>query len=249
MKRIIGKLLLENESVLNSYRFEDHRPCGSLEHALVRLEEWQVDEILILNRTNSYNPASDFIRLFKINALPSLRTPVTYGGGVGRLSEAELEELIGSGIERLVISIDSPEYAKTLSSFTHILGAQALVLHIPFLKLDGTFVTRPSRLANKLRELSEISFELGAWSGEVLLTDSMSDGGYGCRESVLAEAANLFRETNVIVGGGISSALDVANLLMHEQIGAVSIGNFINRNENAIQKLRTSQIQDLVRKP
>lgn len=103
LKRIGASLIIDCKILVNSYNFERHLPVGKLIHTVSRLQEFGVDEILILNTSHSANPASDFEELLKEVNNFNLSTPIAYGGGIE--SHFDANSVIRSGADRVVISL------------------------------------------------------------------------------------------------------------------------------------------------
>ncbi len=248
MKRIIGKVLIQDNLVVNSYGFGSYRPCGSPHEAMKRLQEWEIDEILVLNRSHSPNLVRDWHRIFRSKTTFALNTPVTYGGGVLDASSVDIQEIMECGVERLVVALRTKDVLKSLKKIASIVGEQALVLHLPFVEESNKYFIK--RGNHTIAKLEEIANQLKDWSGEIMLTDVVNEGKTGKIRPELLIAASNFEGMNISVSGGITDWEDLKMIFNHNSgVSGGVIGNLHNRQEIAVSKLRNMQMRQLIRMP
>ena len=233
MKKVVASVLVKNDIVVNSIGFSDYRPVSCLAHTLKRLQEWEVDEITVLNLSHTLEPVNDFRRLFSQELLSKIRTPLSYGGGI--VSAEQAESVISAGCERIVLSSRNwtPQTSKDISKN---IGDQAILLHLP-LSHDMSVSTSESH-SNLHQYLNLIPTQ---WGGEIYIKDQGMDG-HSLRleffETLESEIGNL--DTPIIVGGGISTIGQVESLLGLTYVKGVVIGNWLNRHELVIPRLKNT---------
>lgn len=231
--RIIAKVLIRNGQVVNGYQFDTFRPVGSLKYTISRLQEWQVDEILVLNTTHSEKPSLDFLNLFNDSVLQEIDTPISYGGGIRNLAEAH--KIISLGSERIVLSSTVTSDSGFLLNLRDSLGDQSIILHHPFtIKSDTEYLTQQVCL-NNIKSNLPIN-----WDGELLFTDVLHDGSYSSRLNLLSRFDLTTQPIKTIIGGGFTSIEEIALALNSKQFSGVVIGNLFNRIENPIMPLKVN---------
>lgn len=234
MKKIVASILVRNQIVVNSTNFEKYRPIGTLEQILPRLQEWEVDEINVMNITHSQNPLGDFQQLFSEELLSTIHTPLAYGGGI--TSQSSAETVIAAGCERVILS--GSKWTPTESRRISInLGDQAILIHLPLIRSGRRIVLhqRTDTIQEYFQNIPE------DWGGELFLKDKDMDGAVA-RFDFFTEITNLAKnlETPILVGGGISSIEDSRGLLELPYVRGVVIGSWLNRDELVIPRLKKS---------
>lgn len=230
MKRIVASIVIKNNYVVNSYGFRKHLPVGKIENIIERLQEWEVDEISILNISHSNYPERDFENLFNPYLLSKIDTPISYGGGI--VSRDSAEQIIRSGCERVILSAANLSN-RLLEDLSKSVGEQALLVHFPVNSLNLDLDSSEKKNIEFLKLLHE------GWGGELFFKFKTADGS-------LAESKNLIdfinsvpsNFPNFLFGGGISSVLQVRSILEMERVSGVVIGNWFNRDEVVVPKIK-----------
>ncbi len=234
MKKIVASILVRNKIVVNSVNFESYRPIGALKHIIARLQDWEVDEISVLNLTHSQNPLTDFQELFSDTLLSTIHTPLSYGGGITTQSFAE--SVIAAGCERVVLS--GAKWTPAASRQVSInLGDQAILIHIPLVNSGQQFM-----LQHTTQTVQEYFQSIpNDWGGELFLKDKKKDGAVA-RLEFFREIAKVSKDlrTPIIAGGGLSSVEEVNEVLALASIRGVAIGSWLNRDEMVIPRLKRS---------
>ena len=233
MKKIVGSVLVKDSMVVNSIGFSAYRAVSSLEHALIRLQEWEVDEISVLNLSHTSKPVTDFKELFSEELLSRIRTPLSYGGGIDSAQKAE--SVIAAGCERVVLS-GRKWSAQTSKEISVNIGDQAVLIHL----LVNTDMT--ARVENSSVDLmAYLSSIPDSWGGEIYLKVWEADGCSTRFEFFQAlNISDSDLRTPIIVGGGISTNRDAQFLLDLPWVKGLVIGNWLNRDELIVPRLKQS---------
>ncbi len=233
MKKIVASVLVRNQIVVNSTDFSHYKPIGSLLHVISRLQELEIDEIVVLNLTHSENPLEDFRKLFSDEFLATINTPLAYGGGIA--SESAAESLITTGCERIVLSGNkwTPGNSRKISTN---LGDQAVLIHLPLVQ-NGTGVGLNDKLMSAQDYFEDIPAD---WGGELYLKNRDADGN-ASRFEFIDELSPLVNDlqTPILVGGGISCMKDVEKIFELKFVKGVVIGNWLNREELIIPRIKS----------
>jgi cyclase len=234
IKRIAATLVIDSGYIVNSYNFKIHLPVGKLKYTIQRLQEFGIDEIIILNTSHSNSPSKDFIQLLKaINSL-HISTPIAYGGGITCVSDAK--EIIRAGAERVVVSPKLLVNSNTFFEICSYLGEQALVLHVPIKLTINQSEIGDHKLINFQSALNLLPRN---WGGEIMISCVASDGAKfpdWHNVSTILECA--VDSKNLILAGGFANAQDIGRALSFEQVSAVAVGNYLHREELSVKILK-----------
>lgn len=237
-KRISAVVTVRNGNVIKSYGYRKYRPGGGLSPVLRMLDRWEVDEIYVIDISLNKSPSTRTLEMIKNT---KITTPVSYGGGITSVKDAE--KVIRSGCERFVIGRAAYKDKTLCKSIAMRYGAQSVILSLPVSDIDGEL-----RLPNYFND--RVSFEvakriaLSPWISEIFLTDWVNEGSFGAfNENILSRIADGGgMRKDLIVFGGIDSRCG-ESLLCREGIAAVCLGNGNLENElflpGLAERLRT----------
>ena len=234
IKRLSATLVIDSGIVVNSYNFETHLPVGKLSYTLNRLQEFEVDEAVILNTSHTDNPVNDFKEITKSLDSCHISTPLAYGGGITCASEAM--EIVNAGAERVVVSSKSLVNSNELFEMCSYLGDQALILHLPL-----EFVSNEAMVSGKslINLKSIIKILPSHWGGEVMLSFVANDGAkFPNWNNICLTLEDTMGLKNLILAGGFASAEDIGRGLGFEQVSAVAVGNYLHRTELSVTDLK-----------
>jgi len=240
IKRIAATLILDSNQIINAYNFEVHLPVGKLKYTLERLQEFEVDEINILNTSHSNSVVNDLDKLLEDINNWHVSTPLAYGGGISTLTDAVY--VIKSGVERVIISANTFFDFDLFSDICRTLGDQAIILHLPIEFKGGS----PSIRGHSNKLLSDVNALIPInWGGEIMLTIVESDGKKFPNWQNIEDALGIMAgHSNFILAGGFADFKDISAGLSLDQVSAISIGNYLHRVEHSVieikQKIQSS---------
>lgn len=234
--KLVANLLYLEGFLVNKYGFKSYRPIGKILQTLKRLEEIQIDEVTLLNKSHSNNPARDLLAIQDRElGLRRISTPISYGGGISTLKEAE--RVIYSGVERIVLSARQVGTALADEIATKF-GEQAIVFHFPyyFEESDLFFKTSDSTLSGDevLRKLPR------NFGGEVIMTSIKSEGtGEVDIEELKRLIDKVPSEVAKVYSGGIANVNHIDGLSRMGLNGAC-LGNILNTKEVFVLNVKKS---------
>lgn len=244
-KRLIGVVTVKNGWAVQSFGYHRYLPLGKPECLVENLDRWGADEILVqvIDRSAAgFGP--DFTLLGKLARL-GLGTPLIYGGGISTIEQGV--QVIQCGADRITVDALLHDDLSIVMGLGDRLGAQALIASIPMAvgphgpEWFNYRAKTTEPIGNRLNE----AIERGLVS-EVLLTDWRHEGTpYGFDGSLI----DLFpyKKVPLIAFGGISSVEQMRGLLARPNVVAVSIGNFLNYREHAIQQFKEALASAVLR--
>jgi len=248
-KRLVGVVAFKGGQVVKSYGYRFWRPAGRLRTALMNLDRWLVDEILVLDisRKGRVDPAV----VSEIRA-SGISTPLAYGGGIR--SHEDVDCLLAAGCERFVLETMLFESPERVARLADKVGAQALIASLP---LSATTVGRWQVESDYAARWGVADSQLDAanfcracndWPvAEVLAIDSANEGFAGRFSLVSCAGVHPLAELRkgIIWFGGIDPK-QAATLLELNATVAVGFGNVNFEKEFAMRALRRSVLRQRV---
>lgn len=222
-KRIIGSLIVKDGIVVQSLGFRRYLPVGSPEVAVEFLNQWGVDEIVVLDITASKMGEPDYSLVERL--AKKTRVPLAYGGGIRRLEA--MRRLVAGGADKLVINTAVYENLGIVSEAAAVFGQQCIVVSIDV--HEGTNGVTEAITRAKSAE------ENGA--GEILVRCIERDGSKRGFDPLLVEAVASAVQVPVIAAGGCGSATHAADAVA-KGAAAVAIGNMLHFTEHSIVTIK-----------
>ena len=234
IKRLSATVVLDTGLVVNSYNFKTHLPVGRLKYTLRRLQEFEIDEVVILNTSHSNNPIQDFKEILMDVDSWHIATPLAYGGGITCVADAV--EIVKAGAERVVVSSKLLLNSNVFFEMCAYLGDQALILHLP-LEFTPNKVSVRGNSANSLKSIIDIL--PNHWGGEIMLSFVANDGAkFPNWLNISTALEDALDSKNLILAGGFSNSEDISRGLGLEQVSAVAVGNHLHRTELSVINLK-----------
>jgi len=220
-KRIIGSLIVKDGIVVQSLGFSRYLPVGSPEVAVEFLNQWGVDEIVVLDITASAAGEPNYALVERL--AKKVRVPLAYGGGIRSLDA--MRRLIAGGADKLVVNTAAKDNPSLIQEGAAVFGDQCIVVSIDVHEGGAAEATERAMAAQKM----------GA--GEILLRIVERDGSKkGFDTGVLKAVANAV-QVPVIAAGGCGSAAHAAEALA-AGAAAVAIGNMLHFSEHSVVTIK-----------
>lgn len=235
-KRLIGVVTVKEGWAVQSFGFGRYLPLGKPECIVENLDRWGADEIFVQLIDRSVTNLGPDYKLLKKLAGLALGTPLIYGGGIRTVEEGV--KVIQSGADRITVDALLHDDLSQVVGLSNKLGAQAVIASMPITKrlnsiewLDyryNTLTPIGEKLTNAI-EQNVIS--------EILLIDNQHEGSPAGFDCALIDLFP-YKKVSLIAFGGISTAKQIEDILARPNVAAVSMGNFLNYREHAIQKFK-----------
>lgn len=206
--RVIPVLLLHNRGLVKSVRFKNYKYIGDPINAVRIFNEKEVDELCILDITASKQgrgPDLDHIAEIVSEAF----MPISYGGGITTLEQAE--KLFYSGVEKVVLNRSAVEQPKLISDISERFGRQSVLASIDY--KSGWFGGIAAYTMNGSEKIAKDPVELAReceahGAGEILLNSIDRDGTYEGFDYKTIEKVSSSVSVPVVACGGASSVED-----------------------------------------
>ena len=126
-KRIIASLNILNNIVVQSIGFKKYLPVGKPEIAVEFLNDWGIDEIILLDigaTKNGYKPNLEMIK--KVSSFNMV--PLTVGGGISNIRD--IENLMHCGADKICVNSLLSKDLSEVNKASMIFGSQSIVASI-----------------------------------------------------------------------------------------------------------------------
>ncbi len=232
-KRIVGMLVIRNGIVVQSSRFKHYLPIGRPEVAIEFLNQWGIDEIIILDITATLEGRTpDFQMIRRVSSF--CQVPLTVGGGIHSIDD--VIELMRSGADKVAFNSAIFKNPLLLNEAAKKFGQQAVVASIDCsLTKDGyrvfsyankkTLDMTPAELAHKLQ---------GAGAGEVLINSVDRDGSFLGFDIGLIKDVCESVDIPVICCGGAGKAEHFIEAFEDTSVSAAAAANYFHFTEHSV---------------
>lgn len=226
--RVIARLDVKGENVINTIHLEGLRVCGEPNQLALRYYEHGADELIIIDQVASLYQRGHLLELTRAFA-ENIFIPVTVGGGVRTVDDARM--LLRSGADKIAINSAALECPELISSLAQEFGSQCVVLSVQAKKVtkgkweafgDG------GRERSGKDVLCWVEEAVDRGAGEILVTSIDKDGtrrGYDLE--LLAHVSDVSR-LPVIAGGGFGAPNHAIDLLNQSKCEAITIADFLH---------------------
>lgn len=231
-QRIIATLIIKNGIVVQSIGFEKYLPVGKPYIAVEALNDWGIDEIVILDIDASRNSTSIDKNLIKELSSFS-QVPITVGGGIK--TEDEIKELLRSGADKVSINQEFLKNPSFLQKASQIFGVQCIIASLDIIKKDNEYFVYDyinKQVNMKMQEALEIAQKNGA--GEILLNNVDRDGKKTGFDLELIQEACKLVNIPLIALGGAKNAKDMEEAIKIKELSAVGASNYFHFMEHSV---------------
>jgi len=227
--RLIPCLLVHKGGLVKTVKFGDPKYVGDPINAVRIFNEKAVDELIVIDIDATRQQREPDYRLIG-NLANECRMPLCYGGGV--TSFAQIERIIGLGVEKVAIGASAVTRQELLSEAASRVGRQSLVAVIDVKKVGllrrHEVVTHngTARTGHDPVEFAKRMQEQGA--GEILLNSVDRDGTMEGYDLDLVARLRDSVTIPITILGGAGSLGDVESLYrVHGIVGAAAGSLFV----------------------
>jgi cyclase len=129
-KRIIPVIIVQNNMVVQSFNFNRYLPIGNPKFIVEYLSSWDCDEIILLD-ISAYKEERVHNLSFISELSKNISVPLTVGGGIRGLKEAEM--YFKNGADKICVnSLFTDNKYDSINDISSEYGAQSTVLSLDF---------------------------------------------------------------------------------------------------------------------
>jgi len=239
-KRIVSSIIVNNGIVVQSIGFNKYLPIGKPDIAIEFLNQWGIDEIILLDinaTANNSGPQFDLIR----SASKKGFVPLTVGGGISTIKH--IRELMHCGADKISLNQAAIKNKSLITEAANIFGVQCVVVSIDTIKKNDKHLLYDYLLKKTIDiEVSEFAKEvecLGA--GEILVNSVDRDGSYVGFDIQLMNNVCDSVKIPVIAVGGAKNAQNFIEVFTKTKVSAACASNYFNFTEHSVN-ITKSQI-------
>lgn len=232
-KRVIACLTILNNIVVQSIGFKKYLPIGKPEIAVEFLNDWGIDEIILIDigaTKYGYKPNLEMIKkVSKFNMVP-----LTVGGGISNIKD--IENLMQCGADKICVNSLLNSNLSKINEVSMIFGRQSIVASIDIKEINGKKrafnYLNQSILDYNYLEFAKNLEDIGV--GEIFINSVDNDGkkqGYDL--DLIGSFANAVK-IPVIGCGGAGSPRHMLELLKETNVGGAVAGNFFHFYEHSV---------------
>ena len=233
-KRVIASLLVKAGILVQSLGFKKYLPIGKPAIAVDFLNQWGIDEIILLDISATEQGRSIDSGMIRLLAKKCF-VPLSVGGGINHLDH--VSELMKSGADKIVINkaaILDPEFITAIATQY---GNQCVVVAID--------VVGNARSGYKVYDHSNhalLEMDLLQWAslieskgaGEIFLSSVDRDGSYLGFDLELVKLVSQRVGIPVIANSGCRNARHLGELFLQTSVSAGCAANFFHFTEHSV---------------
>ena len=247
-QRVIAVLVLRRGWVVQSFSFNRYLPVGSLPVAADFLNQWGVDEIVVLDIDATVSRRG-FNREIMQRCTRCCHVPLTVGGGIS--SVADIEKLIHAGADKISFNAAAFENLTLVNEGARNFGTQCIVVSMDARRMkDGGYevFTHSGVKATGLAPMDAAMIMQDNGAGEILLNSIDRDGSrQGLDLDLIKEVAGAVSIPVVACGGvgfpahfveGLTlgiSGVAAANYFHHSEHSVIVTKSFINAQQSSVR--------------
>jgi imidazole glycerol-phosphate synthase subunit HisF len=231
--RFIPTLLLNDESLVKTVRFDKPSYIGDPINTVNIFSGLEADEVLVLDIRATVERRGPNYPLLKQIANET-QCPFGYGGGISTVED--VQAVLAAGTEKIVVSTAAVENPQLLTAAANLAGSQAIVASLD-VKTDLNGRSRiTARSATVMTDLDPVEQarrvqQFGA--GEILLVSVDRDGTFAGYDLDLIRRISSAVTIPVIACGGAGKRGDLRQAIVEGGASAAAAGSiFVYQNAN-----------------
>ncbi len=223
--RVIPSLLLKNNGLVKTCKFNDPRYVGDPINAVKIFNEKGVDELVLLDINATVDNRGPNLPLLARIAAEAFM-PMAYGGGIKRMEE--IKEIFGLGYEKVILNTCAVATPELIREASDCFGSQSIVVSVDVKKnFFGQYhvMTHGGRNDTKMNPVQHAQKVEQLGAGEILLYSIDKDGTMSGFDINLVKQVSEKVSIPVVACGGAGTVADFSAALRDGGAAAVSAGS------------------------
>ena len=232
-KRVIACLNVLNNIVVQSIGFQKYLPVGKPEIAVEFLNDWGIDEIILIDIEATKSGKKPNLEMIKRVSSFNM-VPLTVGGGIKTIED--IENLMHCGADKVCINSLLHSNLSKVKEAASIFGCQSIVASIDIKEEFGmtkifNYLNNSTLDSDYLTWIRNIE-DIGV--GEIFINCVDKDGNkQGYSLDILRTIANHI-SIPLLACGGAGSPNHIIDLLINTDVSAAVAGNFFHFYEHSV---------------
>lgn len=224
--RVIPCLLLRGNTLVKTVKFNKFEYIGDPLNTCRIFNELEVDEMAILDITASKENRGPNFKVLE-SLVSECFMPLSYGGGITKLEEAQ--RLFYTGFEKVILNSSVFSNPNLIDQIANIYGTQSIIVSVDVKKdFFGKYqvYSHSGSKKEKVNLYEWIKFVEDQGAGEILLTSIDKEGTWSGFETDLIKNVAGITKIPVIAHGGAGSIEDIG-VAVKSGASAVGLGSMV----------------------
>jgi len=242
-KRIIARLDIKNHNVIKGIQMDGLRVIGPIQELARKYYSEGADEIIMIDVVASLYGREAMAKIIG-EFTQECFVPVTVGGGVRNLTDADL--LFRAGADKVAVNTGAISHPQLITDIAEKYGSQATVVHVDAKRNSAggwEAYTESGRNPTGLDIRGWIQRAIAFGAGEILLTSVDKDGTRNGLDRDLISAVADLATVPLVVSGGAQGAADVAGILASPHLDGVAVGAALHYGTTTIAEVRNECVK------
>jgi cyclase len=232
-KRLAACIIVKNGIAVQSIGFKKFLPIGKPEIAVEFLNNWGIDEIILIDISASKNHKGPDLEMIK-RVSKKCYVPLTVGGGITNINQ--MRDLMHCGADKISLNQMALQKPLLIHEASKVFGDQCVIVSVDAIKIQDHhyvydyFLGKPTD--NEVHNFVKKCREYGA--GEIFLNSVNEDGN---RQGFDIELINKTCEVlniPVIACGGAGKPEHFLELFKSTNASAGCAGNYFHYTEHSV---------------
>lgn len=230
--RIIATLIVKNDIVVQSIGFNKYLPVGKPKIAVEALNDWGVDEIMIIDIDASKE--SRTISPLMINDVSKFaQVPICAGGGIS--TPEDIKKLLDNGADKVCINQSFLKRPVFIKESTNKFGSQCIVVSIDIKKIKSDYFVYDHVKKECAQNIEEAIKKAEHFEAGEILINSVDNDGKKCGYDLdLIGKACALTDLPVIAIGGAKNAQDMIKVIKTQKVSAMAAANMFHFAEHNV---------------
>lgn len=241
--RLIARLDIKGANLIKSINLEGIRVIGNPNEYARQYYVQGADELIYMDMVASLYGRNNLHDIVKATS-ESIFVPITVGGGVRSVDDAEA--LLLAGADKIALNTAATQRPELITEISRRFGAQCVVLSIEAKQMAAgkwhAYVDCGREDTGlDVIEWAKKGVELGA--GEILLTSIDREGTRKGYDVALTKAVSHAVSVPVIASGGFGKPEDALNIVGEGGADAIAIADSLHYKRMTLPEIRQSMVE------
>jgi cyclase len=232
-KRLIATLVIKDGLVVQSIGFKRYLPIGKPEITVDFLNQWGIDEIIIVDIDATTQGRCIDPELIK-RVSKKCFVPLCVGGGITSVNQ--IQQLIHSGADKVALNTQAYLNPSLIEEGARYFGSQCIVVSIDALRnaqggYEAFIHSGKTSTSHTPSHLAHLASQYGA--GEILLNSMDRDGMKNGYDIELINTVLTATPLPLIALGGARDPSCMKTLLEHCDVSGIAAGNYFHHIEHS----------------
>ena len=226
-KRIIPLLLLNEDRLIKTIKFEKYKDVGDPISTVKIFSDSDADEIILLDvnrKKKSIENLSKYLKKISENCF----VPLSVGGGIKNIENAI--QLIKSGADKVVVNSICYKNYKIISEISSRLGKQAVIVSIDVKKENGEYklFSENGSIKESVSLIDHLTNITKNNAGEIMINSIDQEGTMSGVDLNLVSKVSSIVNVPIISTGGVGNYDHIKDVFLQSSSSAVACGSLFN---------------------